>query len=81
MDRPMIPERLIDAVRKAMEAGITTDELEAVLLLYHGMVKMSDQMEPLDLVGRCREIHQLMLRMKARDERCEKKKLSPSSRQ
>ena len=59
-NRPTLPEMLIDALRNALEVGMSCEQITACLHLMAGLDTMEAGMHPDELVARCREISRVM---------------------
>lgn len=58
--RPVLPEQLIDALRAALMAGMSCEQVVACVYLMVGLDEMEKGMKPEELVGRCKEIGAVM---------------------
>jgi len=58
---------LVDAIRAAEEAGISEQQLAAVIHVSAGAIAMSRAVHPDEVVGRCREIHKQMTSIRSFD--------------
>lgn len=56
-----MPKILIDALRAALEAGMSCEEISAAIHLMAGLDAMEKGMHPNELVCRCRRIVQVMM--------------------
>ena len=54
IEKSVFPRSLIDALRKALEAGLTTEEITASILLMIG-VKEIGRIDEMSIVGRTKE--------------------------
>ncbi len=55
-NRALLPKPLIDALRSALESGMSCEEISAAIHLMAGLDQMEKGMKPDELVCRCREI-------------------------
>jgi hypothetical protein len=59
--RPIFPKMLIDALRVALESGMSCEGISAAIHLMAGLDQMEKGMPPDELVCRCREISKVMV--------------------
>ena len=58
--RPVLPKMLIDALRNALEVGLSCEQIVACLWLMAGLNVMGAGMGSDEMVVRCREISMVM---------------------
>lgn len=59
-NRPTLPKSLIDAIRVALEAGLSCEQIASAIHLFVGMDDMEKGMPAEELVSRCQEIGRIM---------------------
>jgi len=72
-EKSLFPESFISAVRECLDVGITSEQLTAIVLLSVGILK-TGKLDIQDLIGRTREVSNVLLGLEKHEAVCNKKK-------